>query len=237
MAKKESHVWMHFSDLMTGLMVIFLFISISYIRKVNNSFDRIKEYSDVKKELYEEFKTEFQGEIKDWNMTIGQNLTIRFNEAETSFELGRADIKDEFKNRLSEFIPRYFTILLKDNIRHNIKEVRIEGHTDTTPRTGFSDSYLSNLELSQQRSRSVLAFVRSLDFYQQLNDSDKNLLNFWISANGYSYSRSLDQNRDYSFESGLNPDNNASRRVEFRVLTNGEEVIENFIKELQKNNK
>ena len=57
--KKEDH-WASLSDMMTGLMVIFLFIAISYISQVKSEIEPLKEeVKELKKKVKEaEYKTE-----------------------------------------------------------------------------------------------------------------------------------------------------------------------------------
>ena len=49
--------WMSFSDLMTGLMVIFMFIAISYIEQINKKQEQrddiFREFKSAKDELQE----------------------------------------------------------------------------------------------------------------------------------------------------------------------------------------
>lgn len=235
MAKQDNHVWMHFSDLMTGLMVIFLFVAISYLRKVNQSINVITDYVETKQNLYEKLQTEFQGEVRQWDMTIGKDLSIRFNNATVNFESGRAKLTPQFKSRLNEFIPRYLSILLSDGIRDRIEEIRIEGHTDTKPITTAARSYMDNLNLSQNRADSVLYYIRSMDYYtKELSSEDRQQLDYWICATGFSFSHTLDRDGNLTFESGNQPDDNASRRVEFRVLTLGDKVLEDFTSSLNR---
>ena len=216
-------------------MVIFLFVAISYLRKVNKSINVITEYVETKQKLYNELHTEFQGEVEDWNMTIGKDLSIRFNNAQVNFVLGQATLTDAFKNRLDEFIPRYFKILLSDSIRPNISEIRIEGHTDPIPVAAANDPFMGNLVLSQERSKQVFLYIRNMPFYtDSISESQREQLQYWICATGFSYSRTLDSKQQLTFEFKTNPDNDMSRRVEFRVLTNGEKVVERFVKSLEK---
>ena len=41
MAMGKHNIWMSVSDLMTGLMVIFLFIAIAYMKQVNSAMDEL----------------------------------------------------------------------------------------------------------------------------------------------------------------------------------------------------
>ena len=54
-------------------------------------------------------------------------------------------------------------------------------------------------------------------------------IEYWFTANGLSYGKALDSNGEYTFISGNKIDKNLSRRVEFRIVTDGDEILENFV--------
>ena len=108
----KHNVWMSVSDLMTGLMVIFLFIAISYIRKVQENQTVLTDYVETKTRLHDKLVKEFEGDTQRWQMTIGKDLSMRFNNPQVLFASGKADLTPEFKQILDEFLPKYFHILL-----------------------------------------------------------------------------------------------------------------------------
>ena len=230
----KHNVWMSVSDLMTGLMVIFLFIAISYIRKVQENQTVLTDYVETKTRLHDKLVKEFEGDTNRWQMTIGKDLSMRFNNPQVLFASGRADLTLEFKQILDEFLPKYFHILLNDSLWSKIQEIRIEGHTDSVPAPQFDyDAYLANVILSQQRSLSVLRYFRSMPDFETYSDDEKKLLEYWFTANGLSYGKSVDKNGNYTIVSKQPIDKDRSRRVEFRIVTSGEEVLENFVNELK----
>lgn len=230
----KHNVWMSVSDLMTGLMVIFLFIAISYIRKVQENQTVLTDYVETKTQLHDKLVKEFEGDTQRWQMTIGKDLSMRFNNPQVLFASGNADLTPEFQEILDEFLPKYFHILLNDSLRSKIQEIRIEGHTDNVPAPQFDhDAYLANVILSQQRSLSVLRYFRSMPNFGTYSEEEKKLLEYWFTANGLSYGKSVDKNGDYTIESNQPIDKERSRRVEFRIVTSGEEVLENFVKGLK----
>ena len=50
---------------------------------------------------------------------------------------------------INQFLPKYCSVLLRDDYREYDSEIIIEGHTDT------NGSYIYNLDISQQRAYSV----------------------------------------------------------------------------------
>jgi outer membrane protein OmpA-like peptidoglycan-associated protein len=214
---EESH-WIPLSDLMTGLMVIFLLIAVSYMMQVEADSARIKDvaiaYSEIKDALFEDLNREFRKDLPKWKAQLLKNdLTIRFSEPEVLFTTGSSELKPEFQAILQDFFPRYVKILTSPKYRDAISEVRIEGHTssDWNGVASVADAYFRNMELSQARTRSTLAYVMSLPADQQ----QIAWLRKYVTANGLSSSRLITD------KNGVE-DVARSRRVEFRVRTDAE---------------
>lgn len=226
----RNNVWMSFSDLMTGLMVIFLFVAIAYISRVQKNQSVLIEYIEVKRNLHDKLVKEFEGDTAVWHMTIGKDLSMKFTNPEVLFASGRTDITPQFKSILDRFIPKYLNILINDSLRKDIKEIRIEGHTDDVPAPQFHhDPYLGNVKLSQARAFAVLEYIRNMESFQNYTDEEQKLLNYWFTANGLSYGKAVDKDGEYLFKSKNAIDKARSRRVEFRIVTTGDEVLENFV--------
>ena len=230
----KTNVWMSVSDLMTGLMVIFLFVSIAYMHRAQQLNKEkelmLSDYVDTKQQLRDKLEMEFRQEIGQGTMAIGNDLTMRFTKAESLFGRGDWHITPQFASMLSAVIPSYLQILLADSLRNSIKEIRIEGHTDTIPFPALdADPYMANLKLSQNRARSVIEYIRNMPEYTRLSEEDRKQVDFWLTANGYSYSRAL--NHDGEFAKDVNEiDCAKSRRVEIRLITDDYRVLENLIR-------
>ena len=224
------NVWMSVSDLMTGLMVIFLFIAIAYISRVQQNQTVLTDYVETKNKLHSKLVKEFAGDTMKWQMAIGKDLSMKFNNPTVLFDQGSYQLTPAFKDILDEFLPRYFNILLNDSLKNQIQEIRIEGHTDNVPFPSLdSDPYLANIILSQQRSLSVLRYFRSMPVFLNYTTKQQRLLEFWLTANGLSYGKSLDENGSYTIVSNKEIDLKLSRRVEFRIVTSGDDILEDFV--------
>jgi outer membrane protein OmpA-like peptidoglycan-associated protein len=219
-AAEETH-WIPLSDLMTGLMVMFLLIAVTYMVRVEADADRVKEvaiaYSAIKDALYDDLHREFDRDLQNWKaQLIKEDLSIRFTEPDVLFAEGSSDLKPAFQAILNDFFPRYVRILTSPKYRAAISEVRIEGHTSsdwisvTTP----ENAYFRNMELSQARTRSVLVYALSLPAV----NSERGWLRQNLTANGLSSSHPV-------FDSSGVEDPARSRRVEFRVRTDAETRI------------
>lgn len=226
----KHNVWMSVSDLMTGLMIIFLFIAIAYISRVKKEQNVLSDYVETKQRLHDKLVSEFQGDTAKWQMSIGRDLSMKFNNPNVLFASSSYELTPQFKEILDVFLPKYLDILIKDSLRHNIQEIRIEGHTDDVKYDQYDkDPYLANTILSQQRALSVLRYLRSMPSFQRYSTEDKQLFEYWFTANGLSYGKALDANGEYTIKSGKAIDASRSRRVEFRIITTGEQVLENFV--------
>ena len=225
----EEH-WISISDMMAGLMVIFLFIAISYMLHAKRETDKIKAiavaYIQMQLDLYDDLDAEFKEDLKRWNADLDdKTLTIRFKEPDVLFKPGSMDVRLKFEKILDNFFPRYIKILRQPKYKNEIAEIRIEGHTssewkeDTSP----EEAYIENMKLSQGRTRSVLKYVlQTIGESQEIRD----WLKLHLTANGLSSSKLITVN-------GIE-DKKASRRVEFRVRTKSEERIVNIIEEIKK---
>lgn len=226
----KHNVWMSVSDLMTGLMVIFLFVAVAYMIQVQNNQSVLTDYVETRQHLHERFVNEFKGDTAKWKMVVGKDLSMKFKEPEVLFQLGSGDLQPKFKEILDEFIPRYLNILLTDSLRNNIQEIRIEGHTDTLRMVKYgTDPYLSNVLLSQERAYNVLKYIREMPSFQQYTPEQRRLLDYWFTANGLSYGKALDTKGEYAVKSNKAIDMEKSRRVEFRIVTIGDEMLEKFV--------
>lgn len=232
--KNSDNLWSSISDLMSGLMIVFLFTSVIFMSKVIDENTNIKNqqqtvenivttYEESKENIYKDLYNEFEDDMDNWDMEIDKDGTIRFKEPEVFFDKGEAEIKDQFKDTLNSFFPRYIN-LIYTNYKDKVTEIRIEGHTSSEWEEGSDTktSYFKNMELSQDRTRNVLEYVMNM---QSLKKYENWLIDN-ITANGMSYS-----NRIYKDNV---EDKEASRRVEFRVITNSEETIDDIIDNYKK---
>ncbi|HBA8789597.1 TPA: OmpA family protein, partial [Escherichia coli] len=221
--KQDNEHWVSMSDLMAGLMMVFMFISVAYMHYVRIEKERIKEvavaYENAQLQLYNALDIEFAKDLQDWDAEIDkQTLEVRFKSPDVLFGLGSTELKPKFKLILDDFFPRYLKVL--DNYQEHITEVRIEGHTSTdwTGTTNPDIAYFNNMALSQDRTRAVLQYVydiKNIATHQQWVKSK-------FAAVGYSSAHPI-------LDKTGKEDPNRSRRVTFKVVTNAELQIRKII--------
>jgi len=222
--KSDNSNWLSLADMMTALMVIFMFIAINYIIQVI-------EHTFVEEDIYNKLQTEFNSEIEEGKIELGPDGAVRFNidRGVKLFEMSSSEPTQTFRNLLSDFLPRYWAVLKSDSSYYDyIKEIRIEGHSDVVRFVNSTneENYLKNLDLSQRRAANVLKFLRQHPIYRNAPDWEKERMDFLFTSIGFSYARTLNKEGNYTYLDSNNiPDNQLSRRVEFRIVTSNEKLI------------
>ena len=127
--RQDSEHWVSMSDLMAGLMMVFLFISVAYMHYVRIEKEKIKEvavaYQNAQAALYMALEKEFSQDLEKWDAEIDkQTLEFRFKSPEVLFGLGSVELKSSFKKILDDFFPRYLKVL--DKFKEHITDIRIE---------------------------------------------------------------------------------------------------------------
>mgnify|MGYP003885706543 CR=1 FL=1 len=210
---------MSVSDLMAGLMMVFLFISVALMRDAMVERDKIKEvaetYQKTQQAIYISLLEEFATDLDRWGAEVDrETLSVNFTAPDVLFGNGKANLTQKFQIILNDFFPRYLKVL--EQYKPIIQEIKIEGHTSSRWNHDSSDyeAYFNNMRLSQSRTRAVLSYVMNLEAVRIEHYS-------WVKNNvaavGYSSSKAVVDN-------GIE-DEKRSRRVTFRVITNAEEQI------------
>jgi outer membrane protein OmpA-like peptidoglycan-associated protein len=225
--RSESAEWVSVSDLMSGLMLVFLCIAVLYLRKQEQV---AREYEQVQTDLSSAMKAEFSAEeLRRWGAELDQSgLVIRFVDQENQFEGGKAALSVGFQAILADFFPQFIAVLGRPDLRPHVVEVRIEGHTSSEFYQGGAplprrEAYLANMALSQDRALSVLAYVINLN---GVHGAWEDWLGRVLRANGLSSSVPVLS----TGPSGVPAEDVVrSRRVEFRVVTDGEDRMREIV--------
>jgi len=208
--------WMSFADMMSALLMVFVLllavVVFDYREDLAEKEQQIEEIKGVKNEIIAALMAEFEDSNIDLvidpetgAIQLATNILYAYNSAE---------ITEEGKKTLAQFIPKYLDILLQDKYRDDIATIIIEGHADNT------GEYLYNLGLSQERAFSVLKIIYADDFpkFEQQEYSKQ-----VVTANGRS-----DVVPVYKEDGSYDAD--GSRRVEFLFRLKEEEKMEEIQK-------
>ena len=173
----------------------------------------------IRAELIEALRKEFEN--SSLSIAVDEKTGAISMDSNILFEYNRSVLKSGGKDFIGEFMPRYLKILLSPKYSRYISEIVIEGHTDT------DGTYLSNLELSQQRAYSVADYCTRKDS-SFLSDREKEELEKVLSTVGKSFSEPV-------LKSDGSVDAAASRRVEILFRLRDEEMIREMMEILNEN--
>lgn len=207
---KMEDPWESISDLMTGLMMIFLFVSIAFISMQQKT---VEDYNQTRLDIYNDLAKEFsEKELSSMGARLDkETMAVVFEEPDMYFVKGQSYLTPKYSAMLSNFFPRYIAVLTREKFQGKISEIRIEGHAsrEWAGDPNSDAAYFYNMKLSQDRAMNVLQYIYSIPALQ----SKKEWLREHVSATGLSYRQAKATG------------NAVDRRVEFRVRTNAEELM------------
>jgi outer membrane protein OmpA-like peptidoglycan-associated protein len=197
----ESPFWISFADLMTALMALFLMVMAVTLIAVT------KDVSSA-----EERKIQREKDIQELMATIRENSRafpdVTVHESSYRIDLGEEVRFDSNRSVISaggsRFLRGYVPVLLKVQAselgRKWIRRIVVEGFTDQ------DGTYLLNLALSLQRSRSVVCVMFDPPPAGEvpLSDAEKRQIENIFLVGGYSFN-------------SMKASKEASRRVELKV--------------------
>ena len=234
----ETSVWISTTDLMSGLLVIFLFLSILMTQETDKARDKLEKAQNK----IQTVTTQASLAEENIQQAINRNFNLydqsryalnrdglasaRFPDASGTFKEGSYVLTDKFKGELNYFLPRYLKAISESD-RQYVKEIRIEGHASSewnsvVPITK-EEAYTKNMELSQQRTLSILLYALEMPALAPY----RSLMQEKMRAVGYSSSNVI-------YDINGHEDREASRRIEFRVIANDAATLDHIKEALKK---
>lgn len=220
----EGH-WLSVTDLMAGLMVIFLLISVALMNRTDiekRAIERIAvKISEKQLEIHRALAEEFREDFKRWEIDFNEErpLSIDFNAERYKFEKGKSKLPVELIVVLDEFFPRYLNVL--EAYRKDIKAIQIEGHTSSgwNQNDPLLYAYKRNMDLSQKRSKKLFDYLME-------DEEPLNVHLYWLrgklSAIGYGPSKLI-------YTENKVEDKERSRRISFRVITDSDIIMKDIL--------
>lgn len=195
----EKPFWISFADLMTALMVLFLVVmGVALLAVTKNVTDRQKKEDQHNKNI-ELILAKFEQAAKrhDGIKVDKVRQVIDFGER-ARFAFGDWRLNADKEEVLRKFVPEII-VLANDELGKSIlKRIVVEGYTDKR------GSYLSNLNLSLQRSQRVLCAMFATTGSSLLTADQKEGVRSLFFVGGYSFNAAKDTDEE-------------SRRVEMRL--------------------
>lgn len=251
---EEENNWISISDIMTGLMVVFMFLAISYMIKVQNSQKVIIQIADKLEIPLDSINYHFKN-ITNQKENIIRIIAEYKNEKDELYQILKKNFSKDFKKWNATLDKETLTI------RFNGKATKFEGKSDRLRSTFvkrlnvFIPKYLRiindekykdiiqevrieghafNAEdatfngatyISQKRANQVLSHMVKHKSFKELNKSTKTDLEFKLVACGMGYGRMIDKSGRFIMDSRKKPCSDCSRRVEFKIVTKTEKVL------------
>jgi outer membrane protein OmpA-like peptidoglycan-associated protein len=112
-APTEGH-WIPLSDLMSGLMMMFMLIAVVFMVKVEAESEKVKAlaqqveqqakrikdvailYDEMRERLHSDLQAEFRNDLPRWKAILDRDFSIRFEEPEVLFDSGQTTLKPQF---------------------------------------------------------------------------------------------------------------------------------------------
>jgi outer membrane protein OmpA-like peptidoglycan-associated protein len=209
---------MSFSDLLTGALVVFMLITVVLVIKTRAESAKI---TDTQEGVADVFQVNLEG-IE--GVTVTNDGTIRFysqgkRKDGELFEYGKAELTPAFAIALASITPIFLNELEEkfrklEESKIDIKEIRIEGHTDSNGDDDF------NLRLSQERATQTWFEIRDKILSKRSPEFQEYCKSKLVTV-GYGETKLLDENGLLIKSSRGKENPILSRRVELSVLFKG----------------
>ena len=218
--RREPNFWISYSDLMAAMLMVFALLLIVAMvhfaelnrrkqQRLNQQEDRLKSFRELQQLLI----TDLQDALDDESVTIDPETgALRIGSA-VLFGEDEAELRPEGKERLDRIFDDYIRIVLDQRFREAVKQIEIEGHTNSR------GDYLYNLELSQRRAYNVMREL--LDRAGQ----DRTVLERLVVAGGRSFAVPVLDGRGVE-------DMARSRRIEIKFRLKEAELFSEIYRDL-----
>lgn len=195
----EKPFWISFADLMTALMVLFLVVmGVALLAVTKNVSEREKAEEQHRKDIELIIKRFAEAAKRYDGIKVDKDRHVIDFGDRARFAFGRSNLAMDQENVLRQFVPEILTLADADLGKRVLKRVVVEGYTDKT------GSYLSNLNLSLQRSQRVLCAMFAVGGASLLSEAQKEEVRSLFLVGGYSFNAAKDTDEE-------------SRRVEMRL--------------------
>ena len=178
---------------------------------------QLEQIIGVKKELIAALRDEFKNSAL--SIAIDEQTGAITLDSSIMYDFNSANLSSDGQKTLSDFLPKYFDVVLSDDYIGYVSEIIIEGHTDTT------GTYEYNLQLSQARAESVAEFCLG-EMQTMFSAKQLEQIRSLVSVAGRSWSNPI-----LNADGSVNED--ASRRVEIKFRLSDEEMISQMLSVLE----
>jgi len=201
---EENIFWMTMTDLMTGLVLVFMVLFFwAYMQGNMNKLQEQVAQESVSKELQKTLNEQ------DIEATVESSGIVKIQDLEL-FEVGDYHLSQRGKGYLDKFAPAYLnSVFSNEFLKENVEKIVIQGHTDSQTFVGkFSpdEQYMKNMDLSLKRAYEVANYMSNTPYNKENGDKLRKM----IIVEGASFSNPIMVNGKEDFAK--------SRRVELKLI-------------------
>lgn len=197
----EKPFWISFSDMMTALMVLFLVVmGVALLAVTKNVTEREKKEEQHRKDIevvLDRFEQAAKKHQEDGIRVDRLRHVVDFGDR-ARFGFGKSMLDQGQEAVLRRFVPEILAIAQDEVGKRVLKRLVVEGYTDQ------KGTYLSNLNLSLQRSQRVLCTMFATRGPNLLSETEKEQVRDLFLVGGYSFNAAKEKDEE-------------SRRVEMRL--------------------
>lgn len=199
----EKPFWISYADLMTALMVLFLVVMAVALLAVTKTVSQREKEEEQQRQDIQKLLDRFEEVARQERfkgITIDRNRNVVDFGSRAQFPFAKSTLTPEQQRLLRAFVPAILEKANDDLGKRVLKEIVVDGFTDK------KGSYLSNLDLSLQRSQRVLCalFARPGPDEQPMTSEQLELTRALFVVGGYSFNAQKETDDE-------------SRRVEMRL--------------------
>lgn len=140
-ADEDNPYWISFSDIMSGLLVLFMLVSLALILDLivkRNALNRQLNYMAGIEQVRTDVLLEIEGELREENINIeisDNNTVLRVPDNVLTFASGRSEIPADAESRrvIRKIGEAIRSIIIEDDRYQVFDTIFVEGHTDNQP--------------------------------------------------------------------------------------------------------
>lgn len=199
----EKPFWISYADLMTALMVLFLVVMAVALLAVTKTVSQREKEDEQQRQDIQKLLDRFEEVARQERfkgITIDRNRNVVDFGSRAQFPFAKSTLTADQQRLLRAFVPAILDKTNDDLGKRVLKEIVVDGFTDK------KGSYLSNLDLSLQRSQRVLCalFARPGSDEEAMAPAQLELIRALFVVGGYSFNAQKETDDE-------------SRRVEMRL--------------------
>ena len=224
---EEHDFWMSYTDLMSGFLIVFIIASLVYYSQISAIEKQLSGYSveeliEMECDYIEKIRQlEANGGLLNINEqfedvfksidnyvimpdSLGGIRLYPSNGEKQLFKKNQDQMEPNLQNRI-QIIGKQFvqTAMKLKNDKHNIVEIRIEGHADE------DGDFMHNLKLSSSRAYAVYEYIHD---NCNLSKEEKDFVEKYMISVGYSFAHPVIDENGFV-------DKDKSRRIEFKIIS------------------